>query len=74
MAAKEKHQLEEDADEERIAKILKVTLDSQATRKEKKISHRAFTFSRFDGRKIGTVVLSWLSQFEEGLFFRRSFF
>ena len=65
LAAKEKRQLEEATEDERIAKILKVTLDSQANRKEKKIIHRAFTFSRFDGRKIGTMVLSWLNQFDD---------
>ena len=65
LAAKEKRKLDKDAETQRIAKILKVTLDSHATRKDHKISRRAFTFTHFDGRKIGNVVLSWLSQFDD---------
>ncbi len=65
LAEKEKRELDEDAETNRIAKILKVTLDSHATQKDQKISRRAFTFTQFDGRKIGNVVLSWLSQFDD---------
>lgn len=43
-----KHQNDEEIEDNRIAKILKVTLESQAQRKEEKISRRAFTFSHFE--------------------------
>ena len=59
-------------EDSRIAKILKVTLASQAKHKDHKITHRAFTFTRFDGRKIGNIVLAWLSQFDD-YFFDESF-
>lgn len=65
LAENQKRQLDEEIDDNRIAKILKVTLNSQAQHKDQKISRRAFTFSRFDGRKIGTIVLAWLSQFDD---------
>lgn len=65
LAETQKRQLDEDIEDNRIAKILKVTLDSQARNKEQKISQRAFTFTRFDGRKHGNVVLSWLNQFDD---------
>ena len=65
LAEKQTHQREEDIEDIRIAKILKVTLDLQARNKEQKISHRAFTFNRFDGRKHGNVILSWLNQFDD---------
>ena len=62
---KEKRQEEADNKDTCVAKILKVTLDSHATHKERKISHRTFTFTHFDGRKIGNVVLAWLNQFDD---------
>ena len=67
LAEKERRELDEDAETQRIAKILKVSLDSHAICKDHKSSRRAFTFTHFDGRKIGNVVLSWLSQFDNFL-------
>lgn len=61
LADKQAREREDDIEDSRIAKILKVTLASQAEHKDKKISRRAFTFSHFDGHKIGNIVLSWLS-------------
>ncbi|MCO5575680.1 hypothetical protein L7F22_029484, partial [Adiantum nelumboides] len=65
LVERHKRQHDEDIEANRIAKILKVTLDLQAKRKEEKISRLAFTFSRFDGRKVGNIVLAWLSQFDD---------
>ena len=62
---KEKRHEEVDNEDNRVAKLLKVTLNSHATHKERKISHRTFTFIRFDGRKISNVVLAWLNQFDD---------
>ncbi|MCO5557435.1 hypothetical protein L7F22_010999 [Adiantum nelumboides] len=64
LAKTHKRQHDEDIEANRIAKILKVTLDLQTKCKEEKISRRAFTFSRFDGREVGNIVLAWLSQFD----------
>ena len=58
LTKKEKRELDEDAKTNRIAKILKVTLNSHATHKDQKISKRAFCFTQFDGQKIGNIVLS----------------
>lgn len=60
MADKQEHEREDDIEDSRIAKILKVTLASQAKHKDQKISGSAFTFSRF-----GNIVLAWLSQFDD---------
>ena len=65
LAEKEKQELDEDVETTCIAKILKVTFDSYASHKDQKISQRAFSFTRFDGQKIGNIVLSWLSQFDD---------
>ena len=65
LAENQKRAHDEDLEANRIAKVIKVTLDSQAQHKESKISRRAFTFSRFDGRKVGNIVLAWLSQFDD---------
>lgn len=72
MAKNQKCQIKDDTEDNRFAKILKVTLDLKARHKEQKISRHAFTFSHFDGRKIGNLVLSWLSQFNE-YFFEEAF-
>ena len=63
--SKQAREREDDIEDSRIAKILKVTLALQAKHKDQKISRRAFTFTRFDGRKIGNIVLAWLSQFDD---------
>ena len=73
LARKERWELDEDAETNRIAKIFKVTLDSPATHKDQKISRRAFSFTQFDGQKIGKITLSWLSQFDN-YFSKESFF
>ena len=65
LANKQAREHEDDIEDSRIAKILKVTLASQPKHKDQKISRRAFTFTRFDGRKIGNIVLAWLSQFDD---------
>lgn len=65
LADKQAREREDDIEDSRIAKILKVTLALQAKHKDQKISRRAFTFTRFDGRKIGNIVLAWLSQFDD---------
>ena len=72
LAEKDKQELNEDAKTTCIAKILKVTFDSYASHKDQKISRRAFSFTQFDGQKIGNIVISLLSQFDD-YFFEESF-
>ena len=73
LARKERWELDKDAKTNGVTKLLKLTFDSHATHKDQKISQRAFSFTQFDGRKIGNVVLSCLSQFDD-YFFEESFY
>ena len=59
LAKKEKRKLDEDFKAKCIAKFLKVVLDAQASCKDQKISTQS------DGHKIGNVVRSWLSEFDD---------
>ena len=67
MAIQERDQrlLATQAEDERISQILRGAFEAQQARKEQKISRRSFQFSKFDGKKNGKVVLSWLSQFDD---------
>jgi len=63
---KEKRARTSDSQEdERLTKVLKAVFEAQGNQKESKLSHRTFTFSKFDGRKDGRIVLSWLSQCDD---------
>ena len=58
LASKQAREHEDDIEDSRITKILKVTLASQAKHKDQKISRRAFTFTRFDGRSGGSLCVN----------------
>lgn len=54
-----------DGEDRRLIKVVKHTLEAQAKKKESKISRRAFSFTKYDGRKDARMLLSWLSSLDD---------
>ncbi|WP_286596123.1 hypothetical protein, partial [Pseudomonas sp. 165] len=52
-------------DHDIVRRAINATIRVQSSRKDSKISRKAFTFQNYDGRKDAEVLLAWLSQLND---------
>ena len=56
---------DKDSEDRRLAKMAHYTIEAQQKKKEGKISMRAFSFTKYDGRKDVHTILAWLSSLDD---------